>query len=313
MGDDSVIQAKGSQETEEFFKQHQCNTKQCVLCYTIYYSSLCTEETKSLLPSGFFESITSEEQDQRRNYFMSEKVDVQSAISGKLGAAIDVDSRTDCEGVKHLYSYHFASLYSDVMTARTPSFRLDWFFDTPYTILLRQLLEKNGISCDRREKSTKIESEVELIAKSRDGNTVLLLESAMNGNEAKTESDLGKLTMEMYRVWEQTRECPPLGVLVRPFTGYDKAKRTVFEVYTMVQKAKTNCLVALDVFMAPMTQSEVGLHSESIEPCENFVTLLPNGVAETRSNKSFIEACNSVNRIVEACKAIALLMDDGVD
>ena len=316
IGDDSVTQAKGSQETEEFFKRHQCNTKKCVLCYMLYYSPLCTDRTKGLLPSKFCESVASEETDQRRNYFECEKVEVKEAISRRLESAEDTSPPTDCTGVKHLYSLHFASLFRDVNMARTTSLKLEAYFDQFYICLLRQLLEKNGLDCQLREKelkeSQRTKRKVDFLASTRAG-TVLVLESAMNGNEAKIESDLGKLAMEIYSVWEKSRKCPPLGVLVRPWTGNGEAKIAIFEVYTMVQKAKTNCLIALDVFMTPMTELEVGLSSTSIEPCANFVNLLPGSAAETRSCESFIEACNGVNRIVEACKSVALLKDGGIN
>ena len=173
------------------------------------------------------------------------------------------------------------------------------YFDQFYICLLRQLLEKNGLDCQLQEKelkeSQRTKCKVDFLASTRAGNTVLVLESAMNGNEAKIESDLGKLAMEIYSVWEKSRKCPPLGVLVHPLTGNGEAKIAIFEVYTMVQKAKTNCLIALDVFMTPMTELEVGLSSTSIEPCANFVNLLPESAAEKHSGELFIEACNGVN------------------
>jgi hypothetical protein len=118
--------------------------------------------------------------------------------------------------------------------------------------------------------------------------------------------DRGKLAMEIYHVGTSEREkLPPLGFLVYPLNQTKEDRKTcVFEGYTMIQVKGVNCLVTLDVFMAPIGEADLKMTRDEIVECKRFDAVFSDLRSITRPQVRFIDGCEAITRIDHACKDI---------
>jgi hypothetical protein len=208
--------------------------------------------------------------------------------------------------------------------SRSTKDSLEGYFDVFYINLLRQLLELAGFTCYQREKKNLMESKttdrkVDLLVRYQQERNILNLEIARNGTGPKVTIDRGKVAMELYHGWPKAdgeeRLCPPLGVLVYPSEStYVDRNTCVFDVYTMTQVDGVNCLVTLDVFVAPIGSVDIKSRRATFAECREFDASLPGDIDFQRRDKElFVAACEGIHRIVQACNALKKQMDDGQD